>query len=232
MRARGSHRASIPFIRCQVTPVLLAAAPQRSEPVPGHLVAEGLDCRDVAGHGVVCRVPAQHAGQPAALLRDRIVHAAPELDLDLGQLSPQPLGDRDALQREPPAPVHPASMGEAREIERLRPAPALGRPVPDGEPPELDQPGLIRVQFQAELRQPGPKLSKKPPRVLLVLKTDDKVVGLCRGPGYADLACVVAGQGGGGVAGVGIILRGCWWSACLVRVSGSSRRGDDHGDGL
>ena len=32
------------------------------------------------------------------------------------------------------------------------------------------------MQFQAELRQPGPELNQEPPRVLLVLKTDDKVV--------------------------------------------------------
>jgi hypothetical protein len=35
------------------------------------------------------------------------------------------------------------------------------------------------------------------------------VVGLCRGPGYADLAGELAGQRGGRSLGVGIILRGC-----------------------
>jgi hypothetical protein len=44
----------------------------------------------------------------------------------------------------------------------------LGLPEPasvsvwDGEPPELDQPRLVRVQFQAELREPPAKILQEP----------------------------------------------------------------------
>lgn len=36
------------------------------------------------------------------------------------------------------------------------------------------------------------------------------VIGLCRGPGYAEAVGVVPGQGGAGVFDVGIILRVRW----------------------
>jgi hypothetical protein len=54
-----------------VDPGFLAAAPQRPPPVPGYLVAEGRHCPDAARHGVVRHMPVHHAGQPAALLRNR-----------------------------------------------------------------------------------------------------------------------------------------------------------------
>ena len=103
--------------------------------------------------------------------------ASLELDLDLSQLGPHPLGDRDALDPEPPGLVLPADVREAQEVERLwfpRTPPA---PLPDGMPPELDQPGLIRVQLQPEPREPLAKLRQELPRVLLVLEPDDEVVG-------------------------------------------------------
>jgi hypothetical protein len=51
--------------------------------------------------------------------------------------------------------------------------------------PELDQPGLVRVQFQAELREPAAQLRQEPFSVVLVLEPDDEVIGLCRTPDYA-----------------------------------------------
>src|SRR5215472_8884637 len=74
----------------------LAAAPQRLVPVPGYLVAEGRYRPEVTGDRVVRHVPAYHAGQPAALFRDGLVHAFPELFLDPAQRRPQPFRDGDA----------------------------------------------------------------------------------------------------------------------------------------
>lgn len=42
--------------------------------------------------------------------------------------------------------------------------------------PELDQPGLVRVQLQSELRQPLAKLVPEPPCILFVFEPDDEVV--------------------------------------------------------
>src|SRR6266516_111230 len=52
-----------------------------------------------------------------------------------------------------------------------------GCPVPGGLPPELDQPGLIRVQLQPELRGPAAKLVPEPLSVFPVLEPDDEIVG-------------------------------------------------------
>ena len=41
-------------------------------------------------------------------------------------------------------------------------------------PPELDQPGLVRVQLQPELRQPLAKIDKESLRVVLMLETHDE----------------------------------------------------------
>jgi hypothetical protein len=44
-------------------------------------------------------------------------------------------------------------------------------------PPELDQPGLIRVQLQPELREPAAKLVPEPLSVFPVLEPDGEIVG-------------------------------------------------------
>src|SRR5208337_1416601 len=124
----------------------------------------------------VGHVPAHHAGQPAALLRYGLVHAPPELVVDRFQLGPHPFRDRDPLQPEPPVPCLRADVREAQEVERLRLALTPGCPVPGGLPPELDQPGLIRVQLQPELREPAAKLVPEPLSVLPVLEPDDEIV--------------------------------------------------------
>ena len=47
-----------------------------------------------------------------------------------------------------------------QEIERLGPAQTPRRAVPGGVPPELDQPGFVRVQRQPEIRQPLAKIGQ------------------------------------------------------------------------
>ena len=68
-------------------------------------------------------------------------------------------------------------MREPQERERLRFALAPRCPPPGGVPPELDQPGLTGVQFQAEPREPAAQLGQEPLGVLPVLEPDDEVVG-------------------------------------------------------
>src|SRR4029453_671764 len=67
-------------------------------------------------------------------------------------------------------------MREAQEVERLRLALTPGCPVPGGMPPELDQPGLLRVQLQPELREPAAQPGPEPLSVLPVLEPDDEIV--------------------------------------------------------
>lgn len=55
------------------------------------------------------------------------------------------------------------------------PAPRLRR-VQSALRGELDQPGLVRVQFQPEPREPLAKLGQERPRILLLLDADDDLV--------------------------------------------------------
>jgi hypothetical protein len=48
----------------------------------------------------------------------------------------------------------------------------------DGEPPELDQPRLLRMQFQAELRQALPEFLQKSLRFRSALETHHQIVGI------------------------------------------------------
>src|SRR5271170_5333439 len=68
-------------------------------------------------------------------------------------------------------------MRKAEEIERFRLPESPGCPVAGGEPPELDQPGLLRMQSQPELCYSFAKLLKEPLGVITILETDDEVVG-------------------------------------------------------
>src|SRR4249919_3879132 len=142
--------------------VALASAPERLDPMPPDLVAEGRDQIDVAGHGVVVEVSPQHARQPAPLLGDGPVTAPPKLGFHLLQLRPQPLLDGDAPEPEAPVPGLPANVGEAQEVERLRLPKAALSPVRSRKAAELDEAGLVRMQPQAELRKPLSKIVEEP----------------------------------------------------------------------
>ena len=166
--------------------VALAAAPQRLVPMPGHLIAEGVHRVAVAGHRVVVVVPAQDAGEPVSLLRDGLMRAPPRLGLDRTQLCSHPLRVGDALDQEASVRRLRADVREAEESERFRLAQAAPLAVASSEPPELDQPRLLRCQLQTEPREPATKVVKEPLRIVLMLEADDVVVGLCRVASYAE----------------------------------------------
>jgi hypothetical protein len=65
---------------------------------------------------------------------------------------------------------------EAEEAKRLGfpEAPCLS--ILGGEPPELDQPRLVGVQHQPELRESLTQLGQEPPRIVLMLESDDEIV--------------------------------------------------------
>src|SRR5689334_16837613 len=94
-----------------------------------------------------------------------------ELVLDLPQFSPHPLGDRDALEHEAPVLALRAAMRESQEIERLRLAQTTARPVTGGEPPELDQPGLVGLKLQDERRELVAKIGEELTRIRFALET-------------------------------------------------------------
>src|SRR6266516_6229662 len=113
-----------------------------------------------------------------------------ELVFDLPELGPHPLCDRDAPQREPPAPGLPADVREAQEVKRLRLSGSVRSAVRGGEPPELDQASLAGMQLQGELREPAAKIVEELLGVTLMLEPDHEVVG----PAHDDhvTACVAS----------------------------------------
>jgi len=80
-------------------------------------------------------------------------------------------------------------VGETEEVEGFRaPDFATSLPVPEGEPPELDESRLAGMQFQAKLRETIAQLHQKPLRVDAVLESNDEVVSIAHDD-YLPRAC-------------------------------------------
>ena len=67
-------------------------------------------------------------------------------------------------------------MREAEKLERLRLTESPGLATSGGEPPELDQPRLLSVQLQRELRESFAQINPEPLRVIPVLETHHEVI--------------------------------------------------------
>src|SRR5260370_41198114 len=72
----------------------------------------------------------------------------------------------------------PTEVSKTQEREGLWFPLSTQLPVASGEPPELDQSSLVRIQFQAELRQPFPELFQEPLGIRPVLKIHHKIIGI------------------------------------------------------
>jgi GMP synthase-like glutamine amidotransferase len=108
-------------------------------------------------------VTENHRTQVLANLRDGVVHARFELGFHRLKLRLQPFAHRLTQHREPALPSLPAAMREAKEVESLRRTsiPAIHSITPRTAA-ELDQPRLLGVQFQPEVREPLAQLGKEP----------------------------------------------------------------------
>ena len=89
-----------------------------------------------------------------------------------------PLRDRLVPQLEAPLPVLRAIVRKAQKVKRLRFAQPSPLTVLSCEPPELDEPGLVRVQFQFKTSKPLLQVTQKSLRVLLVLETHHEIIGV------------------------------------------------------
>jgi hypothetical protein len=69
-----------------------------------------------------------------------------------------------------------AQVREAEEVTRLRSPETTSPPSPGGVAPELDEPSLVGVQLQPELREPLAEIGKEPQRLLGVFEAHDEVV--------------------------------------------------------
>jgi len=128
---------------------------------------------------MVLVVASDHLPKPCTDLTDAIMLPAEKLNLDGLQLRHHSLFRRNPPDGEGIGLVaSPAVVGEAQEREGLRFPFAPLFPFVGCKTPELDQPGLFRVEFQAELRQPFLELFKEPHCLGSMLEAHHKIVSI------------------------------------------------------
>ena len=157
----------------------LAAANQNAVPQSIDASSEDAQLIDVAGNSMVLVVAGYDLVEPYTDLTCAIMLPALKLSLDGFKLRNHSqfrcnTPDGEGLR----LVTTPAVVGEAQEREGLRFTIAALLPITGRIAPELDQPGLIRVEFQAELRQPSLELFKEPHGISPLLKAHYKIVGV------------------------------------------------------
>ena len=92
------------------------------------------------------------------------------------ELRNHPLHRRDSPDGECSAtPEMPTIVSESQEYKGFWFSLATPFSISEGKPPELDQPRLVRMQFQTELYQPLLKITQEPFGISPVLKAQHKV---------------------------------------------------------
>lgn len=141
------------------------------------MTPERIQCLGIRGHCVVDEEAAHDCLEPATLLRDGCVHAAPQVPLHFPELGTHAIASRLALEQEGPAPRLAAGKREPQEVEGRRfSQPAL--PTPSrGMTAELQQAGLLLVKFEPEMLEPRSHRVPEAPRIGLVLEAGHDVIG-------------------------------------------------------
>ena len=156
---------------------VLAPARQRPVPEPTYLKSERAQRLTVHGHSVVADVSTHHRPQPFACVLDGSVHSLSQLGLHRVQLRLLPFTNRLPYDREVTvAPLLPADMREAEEVERLRLPFSAPLPVSSRERSELQEPRFVRMQFELKLPKPLGKFRSKLFGIRFVLEPNHDVV--------------------------------------------------------
>jgi hypothetical protein len=155
----------------------LTATNQNASPQSAHATPENAQLPGVTGHRVVLVVALHNLPKPVADLTRTMVLPVLKLCLDEVELCNHTLLRRNAPDVEGSAAREaPTETREPQEREGLRFSLATPFSISDGEPPELDESRLVRMQFQTEPYQPFPKLREEPLGVSSVLKAHYKIV--------------------------------------------------------
>jgi hypothetical protein len=157
----------------------LTATNQNVSPEPIHALPEGAQQIDIPRNSMVLVVAGDDLPKPCTDLAGAIMLPASKLCLDGFQLRNHPLFRSDSPDGEGVGLMaSPAVAGEAQEHEGLRFSLSSLPPFVGRITPELDQPSLVRVKFQAELRQPFLELFKEPNGIGSMLEAQHKIVSI------------------------------------------------------
>src|SRR3981189_2808646 len=110
------------------------------------------------------------------LLSYRSVHSVQHILADRLQLASQPFGLCLTFDHELAVSGLAAIVRKAQKVEGLRATLPGGCSALDGEPPELDQPGLVLVDRQAELLQPVAQRREELLPIRFLLTADRQIV--------------------------------------------------------
>src|SRR4051812_9530112 len=117
--------------------------------------------------------------EPFTDLAGTMMLPALKLSFNGFELQNHPLGRRNPPDGEGSAtPEMPTIMSESQEYEGFWFSLATPFSISEGKPSELDQPRLVRMQFQTELNQPLLKITQESFSVSPVLKAQHKIVGI------------------------------------------------------
>src|SRR5712692_3951906 len=160
-------------------PAPLAASANLTEPEAKHRVPERSQSLLVARNGVILEKSPHHRLQPFDRLRQRVMHAASQLGLDLLQLRCHPFADcrtgDDEIAR---LPVSPTDVSETEKVEGFRTSLPTQSPSLGGIAPEFNQARFLWVEFQTELRHALLQFQQQPRSVFSMLKPQHGVVSI------------------------------------------------------
>ncbi len=156
----------------------LAPSSQDLVPVIAYGETKVSQSMSVTRYSEVTEMPTHHGLQPLANFRNRIMHASPQLDFHLLQLSLHALANRLPKYQKPSLFRLPADVLEAEKIEGLWPAQTEALSVRRRMASELEESRLFRVQFELEFRHAFGEFFPELFSFRLELESNHDVVGI------------------------------------------------------
>ena len=132
----------------------------------------------IGRHRVVRKVACNYRTQPSPLFGDAVAASIAQLRFHLLKGRSHAVASRVAPEQEGSAPRAPTDEREPQEVERLRFALPGSLPPLDRIATELQQPGLLPMQFERELLEPFSHRVPESARIDLVFEAHDQIVGI------------------------------------------------------
>jgi hypothetical protein len=148
---RRKPTADEPLHSLPLDATVLASSAQGMMPEVAHGETKVSHGMPVTRYSEITEMPAHNGLQPIANFRNRVMHSPPQLDLNVQQLRLHAFANRLPKHQKPSLLRLPADMLEAEEIKGLRLAQTEPLSVGRRMASELEEPRLLRVQFQLEL---------------------------------------------------------------------------------